>query len=102
MRRLSLLALLVLPTTTAWAQHPRAIWNSALISRVRGRAVASAADWLPVKGSASGPNPTCDYVTRATVGPADGLPPVYAPREPVTSNPPGTIEQDRKSTRLNS
>ena len=75
----------------AEAVHPRAIFDATITARVQAKADAGAADWLTVKGSASGPEFSCDYVTRTTAGTGDSLPPVYAPRQPVTYNPAGTI-----------
>lgn len=81
-----LLALLALLPTPLFAQaHPRAVLRSNIETRLEAKAAGSDADWVSMKS-------LCDYYTQQSAT-ADSLPPVYAPNQPVVSQPAGTITQ---------
>lgn len=88
MCRLLVLVLALCPSV-AWAVHPRAVFDASIITRIQAKAAAVDAAWVTMRGSASGPTFSCDYVTRTTAGTGDSLPPVYAAWEPVTPSPAG-------------
>ena len=85
--------ILVLVAAPVFAAHPRAIMTTDAITRIRAKETAGTADWLALKGAAGTLGLSCDRISQTTAGTGDSLPPVYAAREPVTSNPPGYIDE---------
>lgn len=84
-----LIAMLLGPSYAS-AAHPRAIMTTSIVNRMRAK-VATGTDtyWLALKGAASTTGYSCDRLAQTTAGTSDSLPPAYAPREPITSSPPG-------------
>jgi hypothetical protein len=68
-----------------FAEHPRAIMTRDVISRMRAKVAAHDAYWQALRGSASTPGASCDRLTAATRGTPDRLPPVFAPRETIST-----------------
>ena len=78
-----------------FADPPLVTFTPDILTRIRAKRAANDSDWVAILGSSSvSSSSDCAYKTRTTAGTPDGMPNVYAPREPSPGAPAGSITNE--------